>query len=106
MHPCRRVTICVPGRLKSMSPCPNKSCAPVSSNTTWLSKRPETWKQALAAMLALMSGVTMSTLGRWVASTRWMPAARAFCARRTISISTCFLLTRIKSANSSIKQTM
>ena len=35
-------------------------------------------------MLALIRPVMTSTLGRWVATIRWMPAARAFCAMRQI----------------------
>ena len=31
---------------------------------------------------ALMMPVTTSVDGRWVATIRWMPAARAICARR------------------------
>ena len=38
--------------------------------------------------LALIRPVTTSTLGRWVASTRWMPAARASWVIRTIASST------------------
>ena len=35
-------------------------------------------------MLALMRPVITSTMGRWVATTRWMPTARAIWARRVI----------------------
>ncbi|CPM72519.1 Uncharacterised protein [Bordetella pertussis] len=47
-----------------------------------------------------------STLGRWVASTRWMPAARAFCASRAISSSIFLPTTIIRSASSSITTTI
>ena len=56
--------------------------------------------------LALIRPVTTLTDGRWVASTMWMPVARAFWARRTIGSST-FLPSRIiRSASSSITITM
>jgi hypothetical protein len=41
-----------------------------------------------AGTLALMRPVITSTDGRCVASMRWMPAARAFCASRVICSST------------------
>jgi len=59
-----------------------------------LSMREATWKAMREGMLALMSPVMTSTLGRWVATIRWMPAARAFWAIRAISSST-FLPTTI-----------
>ena len=51
--------------------------------------------------LALISPVTTSTDGRWVASSRWMPAARAFWVIRTIESSTSRGATIIRSASSS-----
>ena len=57
-------------------------------------------------MLALIRPVITSTLGRCVARIRWMPAARAFCARRAISSSTFLPTTIIRSASSSITTTM
>ena len=33
---------------------------------------------------ALMTPVTTSVDGRWVATIRWMPAARAICASRAM----------------------
>ena len=45
--------------------------------------------------------VTTSTDGRWVASTRWMPAARASWVMRTIASSTSRGATIIRSASSS-----
>jgi hypothetical protein len=50
--------------------------------------------------------VITSTLGRCVAKITWMPAARAFCAKRAIADSTSFAATIIKSANSSTTSTM
>ena len=47
-----------------------------------------------------------STEGRWVARTRWMPAARAFCARRAMSSSIFLPTTIIRSASSSMTTTM
>ena len=55
---------------------------------------------------ALMRPVTTLTDGRCVASTMWMPVARAFWASRTIGSST-FLPSRImRSASSSMTITM
>ena len=65
-----------------------------------------TWKAMRVGMLALIRPVITSTDGRWVARIRWMPAARAFCARRAISSSTFLPTIIIRSANSSMKITM
>jgi hypothetical protein len=50
------------------------------------------WLETLKAMrrgkLALIMPVMTSTLGRCVARMTWMPAARAFCARRAMHAST------------------
>ena len=59
-----------------------------------------------AGKLALMVPVMMFTDGRWVAMMRWMPMARANCARRAIGVSTSFPAVMIKSANSSTTKTM
>jgi hypothetical protein len=66
----------------------------------------DTWNDRRVGMLALIRPVMTSTLGRCVASIRWMPAARAFCARRAISSSTFLPTTIIRSASSSITTTM
>ena len=50
--------------------------------------------------------VITSTRGLWVASTRWIPTARAFWARRMIESSTSAGATIIRSASSSITHTM
>src|SRR5271163_2894155 len=55
---------------------------------------------------ALMRPVITSTEGRCVASTRWMPTARAICARRVIASSTLPLSSIIRSASSSIMMIM
>ena len=49
--------------------------------STWLT----TVKAILDGTLALIRPVITLTLGRWVARTRWMPAARAFWAILTTS---------------------
>ena len=51
--------------------------------------------------LALIRPVTTSTAGRWVAMTRWMPAARASWVMRTTASSTSRGATIIRSASSS-----
>ncbi len=51
--------------------------------------------------LALIRPVTTSVDGRWVASTRWMPAARASCVMRTTDSSTSRGATIMRSASSS-----
>ena len=50
--------------------------------------------------------VITSTRGDCVASTMWMPTARAFCAIRMIESSTSAGATIIRSASSSITQRM
>ena len=57
-------------------------------------------------MLALIRPVTTSTDGRCVATTRWIPTARAICAIRQIESSTSRGATIIRSASSSITTTM
>ncbi len=90
----------------SMSPWPTSFSAPFWSSTT----RESAWLDVISAMrlgmLALISPVTTSTLGRWVATTRWMPTARAIWAMRQIASSTARGATIIRSASSSITTTM
>src|SRR6218665_371660 len=57
-------------------------------------------------MLALIGPVITPTLGRCVAKIRWMPAARAFWARRAINSSIFLPTTIIRSASSSITTTI
>ena len=59
-----------------------------------------------AGMLTLIVPVITSVDGRWVASTRWMPTARDFCASRMIESSTSAGAIIIRSASSSITQRM
>ena len=47
-------------------------------------------KATLAGKFALIRPVTTSTVGRWVARMRCIPAARPFCASRTMDFSTAF----------------
>ena len=75
--------------------------APGWSRMTRLSVRLEVENASRDGTLALISPVTTSTLGRWVASTRWIPAARAFWVIRTIDSSTSRGATIIRSASSS-----
>ena len=65
-----------------MSPIPSRSSAPFWSRIVRESIPLDTWKDTRAGKFALMTPVKTSTLGRWVASTRWMPEARAICAKR------------------------
>ena len=58
-------------------------------------------KASRVGKLALISPVTTSTDGRWVAITKWMPVARASCASRTSWASTSTGATIIRSASSS-----
>ena len=68
---------------------------------TRLSARLEVSNASLDGTLALISPVTTSTLGRWVASTRWIPAARASWVIRTIASSTSRGAIIIRSESSS-----
>ncbi len=52
-------------------------------------------------MFALMTPVITLTDGRWVATTRWMPTARAFWAMRVIDASTSRAATIMRSLSSS-----
>ena len=66
------------------------------------STRAVTWNEMRAGKFALMRPVMTSTDGRCVATIRWMPAARAFCARRVIGSSTLRPTVIIRSASSSM----
>ncbi len=61
---------------KRASPWPSSFSAPTESSTTRESVAEEVAKAMREGTLALMRPVTTLTEGRWVASTRWMPAAR------------------------------
>ena len=71
-----------------------------------LSVRLDTAKAMRAGMLALMTPVMTFTLGRWVATIRWMPTARAFWAIRVIESSTSRAATIMRSLSSSTTTTM
>ena len=84
-----------------MSPLPTRRSAPGWSKMTRLSARLDTAKASRAGMLALMTPVMTLTDGRWVATTRWMPTARAIWASRVMESSTSRAATIIRSASSS-----
>ena len=65
-----------------MSPLPSSCSAPLPSRIVRESIFDETRNEMRAGRLALMSPVMTSTDGRCVARIRWMPTARAICARR------------------------
>ena len=90
----------------NMSPLPMSRSAPAWSKITRLSARDDTAKAMRLGMLALMTPVMTSTLGRWVASTRWMPTARAIWAMRTTDSSTSRAATIMRSFSSSTTITM
>ena len=71
-----------------MSPWPSSDSAPFWSRITRESVWLETANAIREGTLALIMPVITSTRGDCVASTRWMPTARAFCARRMIESST------------------
>ena len=64
----------------SMSPLPTSFSAPGWSRITRESVRLDTAKAMRAGMFALITPVITFTLGRCVATIRWMPTARAFWA--------------------------
>ena len=66
----------------------------------------ETRKEIRDGKFALIRPVITSTEGRCVASTRWMPTARAICASLVIDSSTSRPEVIIKSANSSMMMMM
>ena len=85
---------------------PTKRSAPGWSRITRLSVRLDTAKARRAGMFALIRPVITLVDGRWVATTRWMPTARAFWAIRQIDSSTSRAATIIRSASSSITTRM
>ncbi len=64
-----------------------------------------TWKAMRDGKFALITPVMTSTEGRWVASTRWIPTARAIWARRAIGSSISAGTVSMRSASSSITTT-
>ena len=89
-----------------MSPWPSSRSAPFWSSTMRLSILLATRNAILLGMFDLIRPVTTVACGRCVARIRWMPTARAFCARRTMKLSTSLPLVIIKSASSSMMITM
>ena len=90
----------------SMSPCPSNDSAPPWSRITRESCCEDTANAIRAGTFTLIVPVMMSTDGRCVASTRWIPTARDFCASRMIESSTSAGATIIRSASSSITHRM
>ena len=84
-----------------MSPWPSSCSAPFMSRMVRESFFWITRKAMRQGMLALITPVITSTLGRWVARIRWMPTARAFWARRVIGPSMSLPSCSIRSASSS-----
>src|SRR5690625_5419709 len=70
------------------SPWPISFSAPDWSKITLESVWDDVAKASRLGTFALMSPVTTSTEGRWVANTKWMPAARASWVMRWIEAST------------------
>jgi len=87
--------------MKSMSPFPSSASAPFWSRMVRLSTFDATRNAIRHGKLALISPVMTLTDGRCVASTRWMPMARAFCASSANGVSTSACTVMIRSASSS-----
>ena len=85
---------------------PTSRSAPGWSRMTRLSARLDTANARRAGMLALMTPVITLTDGRWVATTRWMPTARAIWAMRQIESSTSRAATIMRSESSSTTMRM
>ena len=103
--PWMRAGLLAPIGRNSASPLPTSFSAPGWSRITRLSARDEVANASRLGTFALISPVTTSTDGRWVASTRWMPAARASWVIRTIASSTSRGAIIIRSASSSTTTT-
>ena len=88
-----------------MSPMPRRFSAPAALMMVPESCREATWKLMRAGKFALITPVTTSVEGRCVATMRWMPAARAICARRAMYVSTSREATIMRSASSSMMRT-
>ena len=89
-----------------MSPLPSSFSAPAMSMIVRESNCDATLNAILEGILALISPVTTSTDGLWVATIRCIPAALAFCARRQIEFSTSDGEAIIRSASSSMIMTI
>ena len=89
-----------------MSPEPSSASAPAVSRITRESVCEDTAKAMRLGTLALIMPVITSTDGRCVASRRWMPTARDFCASRMTASSTSAGETIMRSASSSMTTRM
>ena len=85
---------------------PMSFSAPPWSKITRESVSEDVAKASRDGTFVLIRPVTTSTDGRWVASTRWMPAARAFWVMRTMDSSISFGAVIMRSASSSTTHTM
>ena len=85
---------------------PRSCSAPCSPRIVRLSIFEVTWKEIRVGKFALIVPVMTSTEGRCVAMMRWMPDARAICARRWMQASISLPATIIRSAISSTMTTM
>ena len=85
-----------------MSPWPSRLSAPAPSRITRESVCDETANAMRDGTFALIIPVITSTDGRCVASTRWIPTARDFCASRMTASSTSCGEIIIRSASSSM----
>src|SRR5699024_4977057 len=99
--PWTRIGLAAPIGRNRASPWPMSFSAPGWSSTTRESASDEVANARREGTLALMRPVTTSTLGRWVASTRWMPAARASCVMSWTEASASCGATLMRSASSS-----
>ncbi len=89
-----------------MSPSPSSVSAPGPLMMVCESWREASRNEMRAGKLFLIIPVTTSVDGRWVATMRWMPVARAFWARRASEISTSRGAVIMRSASSSMTTTM
>ena len=96
----------MPSGLKSMSPFPTSFSAPAMSSIVRESNCDDTAKAIREGIFALITPVMTSTEGRWVATTRCMPAALARAASRLMDSSTWAGDASIRSASSSMMITI
>ena len=78
--PCIRTGSLCPGGRNSMSPFPSRASAPFWSRIVRESVLDATRKAIRVGKFALMRPVITFTDGRWVATIKWIPIARAFWA--------------------------
>ena len=104
--PCIRMGRDAPIGMNRPSPIPMSFSAPAWSRMTRESVSDEVANASRDGTFVLIRPVTTSTDGRCVASTRWMPAARAFWVMRTIASSMSRGAVIMRSASSSTTATM